>query len=38
MKKGYLVNHFLLELYSAGGLPLEEASELGYRDNKVIIF
>jgi hypothetical protein len=38
MEKFCLVNHFVLELFSVGGFPLEEASELGYRDNKGIIF
>jgi hypothetical protein len=38
MEKFCLENHFVLELCSVGGFPLEEASELGYRDNKGIIF
>jgi hypothetical protein len=32
------VNHFVLELCSVGGFPLEEASELFSQDNKGIIF
>jgi hypothetical protein len=33
-----LENHFVLDLWSTRGFPLEEASELGYRDNKGIIY
>jgi hypothetical protein len=38
MKKGCLVNPFVIELCYVGRCPLKEASEFGYRDNKGIIF
>jgi hypothetical protein len=38
MKKGCLVNHFVIELFSSRGFPLIHASELAHRDNKGIIF
>jgi hypothetical protein len=38
MEKFCLENHFLLELCFVGGFPLKEASELGYRYNKGIIY
>jgi hypothetical protein len=30
MEEFCLENYFVIELYSAGGFPLEEASELGF--------
>jgi hypothetical protein len=37
MEMSCLENHFVLELYSARGFPLEEENELGYQYNKGII-
>jgi hypothetical protein len=36
--KGLSFESFLFDLFSIGGCPLEEASELFSQDNKVIIF
>jgi hypothetical protein len=38
MEKFCLENHFVLELYFVGGCPFEEASQLGFGDNKGIIY
>jgi hypothetical protein len=38
MEKFFLNNHSVLEVFSTGGFPLEEASELGYRYDKGIIY
>jgi hypothetical protein len=35
MEEFCLENHFVFELYSTGGFPLEEASELGFDIIKV---
>jgi hypothetical protein len=34
----YLENHFVFDLCSAGGFPLEDTSELVYQYNKGIIY